>query len=1090
MGQERQAALGETVSLSPEAAARDLAASAGDDGAPRLAREALDLRLAQLGHQRPALAGGRYELRGIEGLGATSRVYRVFDRDLAREVAIKVLARSAPGDAEDVASFIDEARITAELQHPNVLPVYELDAGERGELFFSMKRIEGRSLGDALMAAADGHPDPRFAGAGAANAIVSVFIDVCQALSYAHHHGVIHQDVKPDNIMLGGFGEVLLVDWGSAVRVDQAEPRIYGTPLYMSPEQSRRERPTPASDVFCLGASLFHALAGRPPTAADSFEDLVRRRGAGEIDPPTALERALAPPALLHVALKALALAPADRYAGADAMLADLRAYQAGLAVSAYPEPPWRRAWRWYLLHRRACWAMAAAAALVAALVVALALEQAKRRASWALVADDDFAAITPEQLAKDWIGRVKISDVDRSQFRDEVVGEGRHWRLEGGRLHGGADMDYSDLVWRPGGLGGDLRVEWDATPEVTPLNLNCFIGADRESGYTFHIGTGDPRRAQLTRGARFEVCDQRQLDEPLRVGRTYAFTLERVGQRLRLGIDGKTVFDLIDDDPLSSLRSDTFGIDCFRDNVQAIGRIRVFERPLPELVSPLEVAQALWRNGEAAAAARQYAEIERVHRGTPLELTALAARGICLIRGLDKPAGDRLLRDFVAAHPDHQLAALCAVERESYARSQHADTEVARLRQELTRWRGQPILRRVLLEIGEDSRLLLAPVKSPELGGNPLDDERLRQVSAAVADFRRWGEAYGSTVLGSSFIEDATDLLRQAGRFDEVLAACPPGSYGHGCALLAIGDYERVLADYGNHPRLRKLALINLARWEQIAADPEADAEDRASALVGLGRSDEALARYPTTAAGSGVLLTHKRFDEFARLFAGHERDQEKTGAHGTPRARLMTARGQWEEILADYGQDTIMRWDALFNLDRREEALRVYPDVGWAVVAIACRDLASSERERGLEIIRKGIYPHRPNADADPDCFLMLMRGVWPMLIDGARPDPAAAEVAVLAGDRRWFGQRLWHDAAMVAGTEDEAAFRAQPRKLHLEHDLHLCRAVRAELLGRRDEALAEYRVAKARPSILSDGPYVDWRLAELAPKAPDAP
>jgi hypothetical protein len=1079
MGQDRQVELGETVPLSP-AAEIPAPVPAGDDGAPTLAREALDARLQRLGHPRAAVTGGRYEMRGLEGLGATSRVYRVFDRDLAREVAIKVLARSGPEDADEVASFIDEARITAELQHPNVLPVYELDAGERGEVFFSMKRIEGRSLGDVLVAAADGQPDPRFTGAEAANAIVSVFIDVCQALSYAHHRGIVHQDVKPDNIMLGGFGEVLLVDWGSAARVDEAQARIYGTPLYMSPEQARRERATPSSDVFCVGASLFHAIIGRPPTSADSFEELLRRRGAGEIDAPTAVERALAPPALLHVALKAIAPSPGDRYASADALLADLRAYQAGLAVSAYPEPPWRRAWRWYLLHRRAFWAMAAVAALVAGLGVELVLERAKQRASWSRIADDDFGAMSATDVGVHWVVRAKLSDEYNAPFHEEDVVLGRHWRITDGRMRSVPGDDYSELVWR-GGLGGDLRVEWDARPDRTNLDINCFIGADRESGYTFHIGThGDPRRTSLTRGPRYDPCDGRLLDEPLRAGRTYAFVLERLGQRLRLTIDGQTLYDYVDDDPLASMHGDAFGFDCYRDHGWSIGHVRVYDRPLPELVSPLEVAQALYRHGDAAAAVTQYAEIERVHAGTPLALTAQVARGIALIRGVDRSTGHDLLDGFVKANPDHQLAALCTVELEGYARSQHLDTDVVELRQRLVRWRGQPILRRVLQEIDADSRVLFQPQPVTEPGGNRYSEDQPARVVAAVAELRRWAEAYGQSVAGFEVMTVAAEFLRRAGRFDDAFATSAPGSVERSQLLLAVGDYQQLVDNFPYSPDVRGRALFELGRKEDIVADDTLLDEMRARALVDLGRPDEAAAHFPRTDAGSEVLLREGRYDEFDRAYAGHERDHESYMAVRTPRFRSLRARHEWDRILAEYTDDSV-HWDALIGLGRIDEALALRPADGWALLQVAFTHINRGEREAGFALLR-ALRDRRPASDEDADGFATLMRDVWPVFTDGARTTPETAMAAILRGDRRWYGGSLWHNAALIAGAEDEPAFRAQPRRRSIDHDLHLCRAVRADLLGQRDSALAEYEIANRLPSYLSDSGHIHWRLGEL--------
>ncbi len=139
----------------------------------------------------------------------------------------------------------------------------------------------GPSLGAAIESSS---PGPRAAAIADFNAIVSIAIAVCNATAYAHHRGIIHQDIKPDNILLGGFGEVLLLDWGSAALVPEASGRVtsklYGTPLYMSPEQARGEYADRRSDIFCIGAALFHALLLRLPTWSDEPTDSGARNQA------------------------------------------------------------------------------------------------------------------------------------------------------------------------------------------------------------------------------------------------------------------------------------------------------------------------------------------------------------------------------------------------------------------------------------------------------------------------------------------------------------------------------------------------------------------------------------------------------------------------------------------------------------------------------------------------------------------------------------------------------------------------------------------------------------------------------------------
>ncbi len=978
--------LGRTQALDVSAA--DLApppAGAFDDpGVPKILRPALDARLggASDGRLQP-----RYRLLGIEGIGATSRVYRAFDADLAREVALKVLSDVGAGEAAE--AFIAEARTTAGMQHPNVLPVYELDAGADGELYFSMRRIQGRSLGDALGGDACAR-DPRLAMPQGVNQVVGVFVDVCQALAYAHHRGIVHQDVKPDNIMLGEFGEVLLVDWGSASHVDDARPRLYGTPLYMSPEQARRERASPASDIFCAGASLFHALIGRHPTGARNLEELTSRRQAGEIDLPSPEERARVPAPLLHIALKAMAPSIATRYASAAALLADLQAYQGGVAIAAYPQPPWQRAWRWCRRNRRACWAAAAAALVVAALLGALAAELAKRRSSWTLVpgGDIDFATASAAEVERRLVCRVKPADMGGKSFHEVPLSASPAWRLEDGRLRMSSDLDYVDIAWR-GGLDGDFRAEWDYTPERSALNLDCFVGDDRESGYTFHIGTyGDPRYAALTSGSD-ELRDERVLAEPLRVGRTYAFALEREGERMRLAIDGATIFDYVDRDPLTAVRATSFGLDCYRSRTQSVARLRVYARTLPELVPPLAIGQALFQSGLWQEAVRKYDAIARAHPGTDLGLTAEASAAICVARAGEAQEGDRRLRAFLEAAPDHAMALPALVEREELLRKRGDAAGATAARARLKRWRGEPILRRVIMGLAEQYAPLLARHQSRMLGDPALDPATGDRLVAAIADLRAWSAAYAVPLEGIQFVREAASRLAVFGRFEEALAACPPDCNNYAMLLIHAGRYQEALDRFGYIPMVRASALLELDRLDEIANDAELDGEDRARAMVESGHFDRALALFPASSAVSDRLLKDGRIDEYLARHPGHERDFEQDMQFLSPRYRAMMARHQYQLVLDEYTHPVCVS-TALVALGRFDEAIARFPDKSWLAYRAAALALSRGDTARGADILRR-LSSAGCDATGDGSIAGVLLEALLPALL--GRPwDPAA--------------------------------------------------------------------------------------------------
>ena len=252
---------------------------------------------------------GRYQLQGEIARGGMGAILKGRDVDLGRDLAIKVLLESHQGNPEVVSRFIEEAQIGGQLQHPGIVPVYELGTFPEPDRrpYFAMKLVKGRTLAALLHERTDpAHDLPRF---------LSIFEQVCQTMAYAHARGVIHRDLKPSNVMVGSFGEVQVMDWGLAKVLPRggiadeagAQPvqetvimtvrsgsagsgsesqagSVLGTPAYMAPEQARGEveRIDERADVFGLGAILCEILTGRPPLRRDrrGKRSAARRRGA------------------------------------------------------------------------------------------------------------------------------------------------------------------------------------------------------------------------------------------------------------------------------------------------------------------------------------------------------------------------------------------------------------------------------------------------------------------------------------------------------------------------------------------------------------------------------------------------------------------------------------------------------------------------------------------------------------------------------------------------------------------------------------------------------------------------------------------
>lgn len=304
----------------------------------------------------------RYRLHEVVGAGGMGTVYEAEDVRLGRRLALKLLREDVGGEASSrSARFLREARITAMLEHPNIVPVLELGELEDGVPFYTQRLVRGRSLAKALQACAD---------LPARLALLPHFLDLCHAIAYAHGRGVVHRDIKPGNVMVGPFGETVVVDWGLA-RVKGAPPealgpgpatpakgvtavgQALGTPGYMSPEQAAGllDRVDERSDVFSLGAVLFELLVGRPPFTGRSNEEVLRQAISGPM--PVAAGQGV-PPDLAAVAAKALSRDPALRYPDAAAMGRDVAAWSSGRLVGAYHYSALQRLQRTLARHRLA----------------------------------------------------------------------------------------------------------------------------------------------------------------------------------------------------------------------------------------------------------------------------------------------------------------------------------------------------------------------------------------------------------------------------------------------------------------------------------------------------------------------------------------------------------------------------------------------------------------------------------------------------------------------------------------------------------------------------------------------------------------
>jgi hypothetical protein len=418
------------------------------------------------------------ELAGVGGMGT---VMIAHDRHLGRDVALKRIAAD-PDDHAAGARLAREAAITARLEHPSVVPIYDAGIGPDGRPYYAMRLVRGRSLAERLADAPD---------LAARLALVRAFLAVCQAMAYAHRQGVIHRDLKPANVMIGEFGEVHVVDWGLARRLDEPEPEheaLAGTPAYLAPERARGDGSTPASDVWSLGAILGELLCGAALLPASRLEILARLSAS---EPPRWSWPPRCPGELVAIAHKALAWRVEDRYADAARLAADVSAYLDGRRVGAHAYSTTELARRLIYAWR---WQVAAVTAGVVAGSVVLAL-------TWSRIAGEQRRAIAAERRATSALADTRVAlawALDRGAVAALLAGD-----VAEAETYAAQALTYGESIDARGVLAATraaarpqaaTRVDVPGCARVVPDGATTFVchGADQLA--LWDVGATAPR--------------------------------------------------------------------------------------------------------------------------------------------------------------------------------------------------------------------------------------------------------------------------------------------------------------------------------------------------------------------------------------------------------------------------------------------------------------------------------------------------------------------------------------------------------------------------------------------------------------------
>ncbi|MDD2236512.1 MAG: protein kinase [Kiritimatiellae bacterium] len=511
-------------------------------------------------------------------------IYEAEDKTCGRTVALKVLPHKLSAPTGDALRFIAEAQITSQLDHPNIVPIHELGMDGYQRVFYTMKYIRGQTLAAVLNGIRRGRRDliEQYPLAR----LLDIFQKVCDALAFAHDRGVIHRDVKPDNIMLGDYGEVVLMDWGLAVhagkvtkrtasrrrkplkipvplRQDGLTDQVLGSPGYMAPEQigllggalSNR------TDIYGLGATLYSILTLRPTVAGKNIIQVLKKTVTGDFPAPASLKTAstqgisahesvapfphcpngVIPRILSDITMRALAADPADRYPSVRSFQEELSTYQNGLI--------------------------------------------------WIPVLDEDFSKPDIEQ-------------------RWDIIGCTWEWH-DGELIIFGGEPQLL-LLKKP--LRGDVRIEFECRQKSVYLNdVSCFMGAIptsnvREtpySGYEFKYGGFDNSLILLSRN---QTRLWTKAASPIKQGQVYRVRAERIGAKLRLFVNDHEIFHVEDPDPLAGPDRTAVGLYGWRATTH-YSRVRIYSLKAPWRSDLLDFADREVQKGHLSLARSLYRE-------------------------------------------------------------------------------------------------------------------------------------------------------------------------------------------------------------------------------------------------------------------------------------------------------------------------------------------------------------------------------------------------------------------------------------------------------------------------------------------------
>ncbi len=803
--------------------------------------------------------GRRYAIGELLGEGGYGCVFDLRDNNFERNVAVKMLSGDHAENVKILRNFTHEALISAQLDHPNILPVYDMDVSEDGSLFYTMKKVEGYSLIEALENEIPEGVDNQIKSM---DDIVRIFIKVAEAMSYAHSKGIVHQDIKPSNIMLGDFGEVSVVDWGSAVdtKVEESDRgRLVGTPMYMSPEQSRREGADERSDIYCLGSSLFHALTGHFAMWHESQRVFWQYKKEGIIDPLTPEDEQNVPKPLVAICFKCLDPEPEERYQTVEELADDLKNYQAGLSVGVYHYSFLEFFKQWSKQHQEALYGGIVILLLLMAGFVFVYIEHLKELSGWG------------EPLL------VETFENDQDWREDWNIYRGT-FAVENGQLvtkDGPAFFAFYDKR-----IYGSVAIEFDGemlkgSPpcDLSVAYISNFMEVE-QGGYALedlHL---------LQNGGYHNSCSmilgpEGRLDYEniqLENERVYKVRAEIDGNHMRLFLDGDLVCSTTSAFPRTSGYIGIYGY----FHSKAFDNVKIYTKKVAEKVTIMETADVFYTNELYQNAIDQYTLINESHKGTPLAEEAQYKKGLCYYK-LEKyeqavtvwgHLKTDVYRNQVQGHQwdllEQEDKYLDIIQGMESLYKSSSDAQRSRIQTKWVRFVNRQLEKNIIDQLPK-----YIDFWETNFPNDPVSSFEVTRALQTVGDYERIKQFL------SDYPVCMVEYYRSKGQFDTIVDKFPNMRHQRLGVLVRQREFEKALNEYQDMKSSCGDIYILLGKYDEAVAKYGEHRPIRAKVMLLRGEYDKVIKEFPEVGWGElTAYMLSGRYQEF------HARAPDKASA------------------------------------------------------------------------------------------------------------------------------------------------------------------------------------------------------------------